>query len=366
VTDTSDRPGDEPPPTQIAELPQAERRALAALAIVGRASLSAEELSALAEVDEIAPLLADLERRGLIRGEGKKRYSTLGRVGEEIRKTDDALSTGEQLLQYVTTLAKGGQLTPERLLDDAEAVLGLTEWAAEMRKWEGLLKLVKTVQASFEIARRVEEWRTLLNRGLSAARVLGDWRSEVWMLRQLATASARADDTTAERQYLHDADAVQREHQPGPPSARDDGDVPNREATVVNGVDTGGRIATWMLCLIAAGAAAAGGATGYAIGNSSAQGSIGPTTTRIPVTATVEGRTVSTYTTVTLPTRTVLSTKTVTKTATAPPRTVTVTSPPVTVTTPPTTVTSPPVTVTSPPITVTSPPVTVTAPPRVE
>ncbi len=276
-------------------------------------------------------------------------------MGEEIRKTDDALSTGEQLLQYVTTLAKGGQLTPERLLDDAEAVLGLTEWAAEMRKWEGLLELVKTVQASFEIARRVEEWRTLLDRGLSAARALGDWRSEVWMLRQLATASASADDTTAERQYLHDADAVKREHQPGPPSAGSEGDIPSREATVVNGVGTGGRIASWMLCLIAAGAAAAGGATGYAIGNSSAKGSVGPTTTRIPVTATVGGRTVSTYTTVTLPTRTVLSTKTVTKTATAPPRTVTVTSPPTTVTTPPITVTSPPITVTSPPVTVTSP-----------
>jgi hypothetical protein len=321
------------PPTQIAELPQAERRALAALAIVGRASLSAEELSALAEVGEIAPLLADLERRGLIRGEGKKRYSALGRVGEEIRKADDALSTGEQLLQYVTTLAKGGQLTPERLLDDAEAVLGLTEWAAEMRQWEGLLELVKTVQASFEIARRVEEWRTLLNRGLDAARALGDRKSEVWVLQRLATISASAGDPPAARQYLHEADEVQRRYW-----------LP------------GGGVTRWALCLIAAATAAAGGATGYAIGNSSATGNIGPTTTRIPVTATVDGRTVSTYTTVTLPVRTVLSTKTVTTTVTAPPRTVTVTSPPTTVTSPPVTVTSPPVTVTSPPRTVTVPP----------
>jgi hypothetical protein len=314
VTDT----GGKAPPTQIAELPVPERRALAALAIVGRASLSAEELSALAEVHDIAPLLADLERRGLIKGEGKKRYSTLGRVGEEIRQTDDALSTGEELLQYVTTLAKGGQLTPERLLDDAEAVLGLTEWAAEMRKWEGLLELVKTVQASFEIARRVEEWRTLLDRGLDAARALGDRKSEIWVLQRLATTSASAGDPPAARQYLHEADEVQRRYW-----------LPSVGVT------------RWALCLIAAAAAAAGGATGYAIGNSSSEGNVGPTTTRVPVTVTVGGRTVKTYETVTLPAKTVLSTKTVETIVTAPPATVTVTAPPVTVTVPPVTVTEP-------------------------
>lgn len=124
---------------QVAALPLAERRVLAALAVVGRASLSADELAELTEVAEIASLVADLERRGLVTRDEKQRCA-LGHLGEEIRKTDDALSTGESLLQYMTTLAKGGKLTPERLLDDAEAILGLTEWAAEWQRWEGLLR----------------------------------------------------------------------------------------------------------------------------------------------------------------------------------------------------------------------------------
>jgi hypothetical protein len=188
----------------------AERRVLAALAIVGRASLSADELAELAEVEDVTPLLADLEERGLIKREEKQRYSALGSVGEEIRQTDAALSTGDRLLKYMTTLAKDGQLTPGQLLEDAEAILGLTEWAAEMQQWKRLLELVKTLQACFGIAHRVEEWLMLLDRGRSAANALGDRQSEVWVLQQLAAASASAGDPVAAQQYLSEANKLQR------------------------------------------------------------------------------------------------------------------------------------------------------------
>jgi hypothetical protein len=295
VTDTDDRPGDEIPPTRITDLPEAERPVLAALAIVGRASLSADELQELVEVDDVAPLLDDLKQRGLIESEQKQRYSAAKRVGEDIRKTDDALSTGERLLQNMTTLARGGRLTPGRLLDDAEAILGLTEWAAEMERWERLLELVKTIQAGFELAHRVEELLTLLERGCSAARALGDWRSEVWMLQRLGAASASAGDHTTAQRYLREADElISTKCQP-----------------------VGRPITIRMLCSIAAAAAAAGGATGYAIGNSSsnANANAGQTITHITVTTVVDGHTVTTHNTVTVPVRTV------TTTITAPPAT---------------------------------------------
>lgn len=294
MTDADDRPGDEIPPTRIADLPEAERPVLAALAIVGRASLSADELKELAEVDDVAPLLDDLQRRGLIEGEQKQRYRAAERVGEEIRKTDDALSTGERLLQYMTTLAKGGQLTPERLLDDAEAVLGLSEWAAEMQRWERLLELVKTIQAAFEIAHRVEELLTLLERGRGAARALGDWRSEVWMLQRLGATSASAGDHTAAQRYLREADElITAECQP-----------------VVGNGNEGTSITKLMLCSIAAAAVAAGGAVGWAIGNSSSANA-GQATTHVIVTTVVDGHTVTVNKTVTLPIRTVTKTVTV-------------------------------------------------------
>ncbi len=276
---------------KIAVLRLAERRVLAALAVVGRASLSADELAELTEVGEIASVVADLERRGLVTRDEKQRCA-LGRFGEEIRKADDALSTGESLLQYMTTLAETGQLTPERLLDDAEAILGLTEWAAELQRWEGLLELVKTLQAGFGIASRIEQWLALLDRGRSAARALDDRDSEVWVLQQLAAASVIAGKSAVAQRYRREADDLQRGHSGG-------------FRAKIGGAGHS-RIVLWTLGLIAA--AAAGGATSYAIANSSGDPGTRTVTTRVPVTITVGGQT----TTVTVP---------------VPPTTVTVTVP---------------------------------------
>jgi tetratricopeptide (TPR) repeat protein len=315
VTGTGDWPGDGAAPMQVSELPVAERRVLAALAIVGRASLSADELAELAEVENIAPLVADLERHGFIRREDTQRYAALGRAGEAIRQADSALATGERLLQYVTTLAKGDPLTPGGLLDDAEALLGLTEWASEMQQWERLLELVKTLQACIGMVNRVEEWLTLLDRGLAAARALGDWQSEVWVLQQLATASAGAGDPSTAQRHLREAYELQRRHDPSLPRDRSDREISTSQPTTVGvgGGKGGARIALWTLCLIAAATAAIGGATGYAIGNSASAGGHTVTTFK---TVTLPARTVTTSKTVTLPPTTVFSTTTVTTTVT--------------------------------------------------
>jgi hypothetical protein len=302
MSGTGGWPGNDTAPTQLMALPAAERQILAALATIGRASLSRDELAELVEIEDVDPLVADLERRGLIRSNEKKRYSALGRIGEQIRRTDDALSTGDRLLSYMTTLANGGRLTPERLVDDAEAILGLSEWAAETRQWEQLLELVKTFQASFGVAHRVEEWLTLLTRGRSAAQALGDQQSEVWVLQQLATASASTGDTAGSQRYLREADELQRRRRPTPArSTRGD------EAAPLSGAAAGSRrIGLWILGLIVA--AGTGVGAGYAIGNGN--GSVGATTSQVSVTVTLSGRTVRTSETVTLPATTVLSTTT--------------------------------------------------------
>jgi hypothetical protein len=319
VPGIDDRSGDETVPTQLAELPAAELRVLAALAVVGRASLSAAELAEVAAIEDIPPLVSDLERRGLIsRHEETQRYSALDHVGAELRRTDADLATGERLLQYMTSLAKGGRMTPARLLDDAEAVLGLTEWAAERRQWQGLLELVKTLQACFALVEHVEEWLTLLDRALKAARALHDRQSEVWVLQQLATVSASIGDRSAAHRYRREAEELSsRRHHSTPPRGDGDSDPQptngqgqsqSQSQATFGGAGTLGergarRVALWILCLSAA--AAGGIGAGYAIGYSNANGH---TTT----TVTLGGHTVTTGKTVTLPPTTVLSTTTVT------------------------------------------------------
>jgi hypothetical protein len=304
VSDSDRWPGEETEATRVLSLPPAERHVLAALAVVGRGNLSAAELCELTELDDVRPVIDDLERRGLVTRDEQQRYSTLGRVGEEIRKTDDALATGDQLFQYLTTLAKGGALTPGRLAEDAQAILGLTEWAAEHEQWARLLELVKTLQAGFAIANRVEEWLTLLERARGAARALGDPQSEVWVLQQMATASVGAGNASAAHEYLREADELQRG---GTPSRLR---IEHAEEAVADGgqvvVDGGRGVRRWLLWSISLCAAGAGLGAAFLIGGGS--GNVGQTTATVPVTATVHGRTVTTSNTVTLPATTEVST----------------------------------------------------------
>src|SRR5262249_12101007 len=154
----------------------------------------------LPEVDDVIALVEDLERRGLVKREGA-RYSVVRGVGEQIRRTDEALATGDRLLANFTTLARRGSLTPQLLGDDAQAILGLTEWAAQVGRWGALLELVQTLQASYGSAERAPEWRTLLEHALVAARRLGDGQAEIWALQQLATASAAMGDSQTAQHY---------------------------------------------------------------------------------------------------------------------------------------------------------------------
>jgi hypothetical protein len=305
-------PGDDDAETQVLALPAAERQILAALAVVGRATLSADELADLVEVDDVIPLIEDLEQRKLIRRDEKKRYSAIGHVGEQIRKTNAALATGDRVLGYFKTLAAAGALTPERLADDTEAILGISEWAAQNRQWVGLLELVKTLQATFGIAHRVREWLILLGRGRAAAQALGDIHSEIWMLEQLATATAAAGDASSAQRYLREADQLQRGS--APVATRD---VRPAQAAAAAGAAGGGttgvpRVLLWIGGLVLA--AVIGAGLGFAIGDDNSPA--GSTTTPVPVTITEPGTTLTTEATVTLPASTVVTTETATETTT--------------------------------------------------
>jgi hypothetical protein len=318
----SGRPGDETAATQVLALPVSERRVLAALAIVGRGSLSAAELSDLTELDEVRPLIDDLEQRGLIRSDERKRYSAVGRVGEEIRKTDDALATGQQLFQYLTTLARGGALTPERLAEDAQAILGLTEWTAEVEQWATLLELVKTLQSCFAIANRVDEWLTLLKRGRTAARALGDRQSEIWVLQQMATASTRAGNASAAHEYLRAADELQRGRAPARLEVEQEADTVADSGRFV--VRDGGAPAwaLWTIGLLIA--AVAGLATAFFI--PSGPTTQGTATVRVTIRHTVT-HTVTGQGGTAVSTTVELSTTTVTETTTTTTTTTTVSTP---------------------------------------
>ena len=314
MSGSGDWPGDETAETQALGLPPAERQILAALAVVGHASLSADELAELGIADDVIPLLEDLERRGLVRLDDRRRYSVLGGIGAQLRRTDNALAGGDRLLGYFTTLARGGTVSGE----DVAAILGLTEWAAEAGRFARLLELVRTLQSSFEVGRRADQWVTLVQRARTAARSTGDRQSEIWALEQLAAAAAGAGDAPAAERYLREADELRygprvatREVTetvvaPPPPPASSRGGVPPW--------------VLWGLGIVLA--LVAGVGLGFVL-DSGGGSSSSDTTAPVSVTLTRPGTTQTTSETVTLPATTVVTTSVATETTTVTTTTVT-------------------------------------------
>ncbi len=317
MSDADGWPGEETAPTELMALSEGERRVLTALSVVGGASLSDEDLRAVADGEDVAPVVGTLEARGLVKSEEPGRYSAVGRVGAELRATDDALATGDRLMGHMMTLAQSAELTPERLAAEAGAILGLSNWAAERQQWARLLEVVKTLQSSFAIAHRVDDWLQLLHRGRAAAQVLGDRQSEAWMLQQLAEASSAAGERAAAQQYKREAEQLQRGPQAGPTAQT------TTYGTAAAGGPGGTNVWLWVVGLVVA--LAAGVGAGWAIGSSGDDNSgptavtvINPEASTVATTQTVteSGSTVTTVST-SVSTETVTSTVTTTTTTSA-------------------------------------------------
>jgi Collagen triple helix repeat (20 copies) len=189
----------------IESLSEREERVLAALAAVDGASLGAERLSELAEVNPIEPVLDSLERRGLLRRDEKPdRVAGLAQVNERLQEISDVSGYAEKAVRLFTSLATG-DLSADEALDDLGAVFSLLNWANENRRWQEALELVKVAETGLALARRFDAWGHALEHALYAGDQLGDKRAQAWALDRLGSRAALLGDRSAAKEYLQRA-----------------------------------------------------------------------------------------------------------------------------------------------------------------
>jgi hypothetical protein len=189
----------------LASLSDPERRLLVTLAAVRGASLTAERLAVLAEVDPVEPVLASLERRGLLRRDEKSSLAAgLARLDEKLGEISDLSGWTEKAVRLFVDLGRGG-LSPESALDDLGAIFNLLAWADDNRRWREALELVKVAETGLALAQRFDAWGHALEQALHASRQLDDPEEQAWALHQLGTRAALLDDRGSAKAYLEKA-----------------------------------------------------------------------------------------------------------------------------------------------------------------
>jgi hypothetical protein len=185
----------------LVSLSEPEQRVLRALAALKGASLDADHLSALTGLPNVTPTLESLLQRGLVRAHSP-RYTLTGTLEWDLRQTLDLTPWEERALTYFTDWAERHRSAPERLLEEADAILQTLEWAVGAGRWTSVQRLGRAMEGALVLGKRWGAWAQVLRWMLQAARALGDRAIQAWALHQSGTRALCLEDTATARTSL--------------------------------------------------------------------------------------------------------------------------------------------------------------------
>jgi hypothetical protein len=155
-------------------------------------------------IADAASILESLRGRGLVQTHSPT-YSLTGTLAQDLQQLWAVTPLQERLLAHWIAWADGLQRTPERLLEDGDAILQTLEWAADAGRWAEVLRLGRSVEAALTLGRRWGAWARVLQWMLQAAKALRDQAAEAWALHQIGTRALCLGDAAAARTSLGEA-----------------------------------------------------------------------------------------------------------------------------------------------------------------
>jgi hypothetical protein len=184
-----------------------EQRILTLLGLLGGAPLGADHIAAVSGVPDAEQRLVALERQGWVRSTGH-RYR-LVRSSSGVVATLLVGSLTAALLEYMIRFAHDDD-TGDTLAGESDAIEATLGLAALDGSWSEAFELARTSEAKLVRAGAVRSARRVLQRGLQAARSLGDEHAEAYILHELGTLALCVGDTREAGVQLEEALAMRQ------------------------------------------------------------------------------------------------------------------------------------------------------------
>ena len=191
----------------MVSLDEKQRKALLALTALPGVPLTAQHVSGIGELADVEPALRTLARRGLV-SSSESRHRLAEGVADQLRRSDELTPWVNRAITYFTAWAERYRRSPARLLEDAEALLAVQQYAAEARRSAEVLRVGTLLEGALVTGARWGAWAISLERCLAAAKALGDRSAEAWALHEIGTRALCVGDPGTARTLLSQAVAL--------------------------------------------------------------------------------------------------------------------------------------------------------------
>ena len=165
-------------------LTASQRRILAVLGAIDGAALGVEHVAELADAPDAERELADLERRGWVKGQSP-RYRLIRPLPSGLAPPAPA-EIADPLLDNLGVWARE-RATPTTIADEAEAIEAALAIGAGSGRWRAALSLAAAAGSRLPLAGAWAASRRVLSAGLAAARALRRESAEAYFLHQLGS-----------------------------------------------------------------------------------------------------------------------------------------------------------------------------------
>lgn len=181
-----------------------ERRALAVLALAGGEILPAALVGAMGDVATIAVSLEQLRRRGLAEERADRFSLPVCKVAGYRAMVLKDLQLATAVREIIDWLANRDPTSADSL-SAVGGALAIIEWAGEAGDWPTVVSLARVAEPVLTLAGRWEASRHVLDRGLEAAKAIGDQAAQALFAHEQGTLALCRDELDVALRLLEKA-----------------------------------------------------------------------------------------------------------------------------------------------------------------